>query len=94
VLSGALFYARGQAARGWRRRLWLAALAVVATVGVFCKESALVLVGVVVLYDGAVVLAAGEVSGLRDGTRVFLWRAWRGWAAVMPSLALFWGAHS
>jgi hypothetical protein len=51
VLSGLLFYLRSTDAVGWRRGAWLGALAAVTAVGVFSKESAVVLPGAIVLYE-------------------------------------------
>ncbi len=51
VLGGFLCYAKSTVARGWRRLLWLVALMVVTTLGVFCKESAIVVLPVMALYD-------------------------------------------
>jgi len=51
VLSGFLLYLRSTETTGWRRGVSLAALAAVTTVGVFSKESAVVLPAVIVLYE-------------------------------------------
>jgi tetratricopeptide (TPR) repeat protein len=52
VLSGLLLYRKIRgSAPGWRRAALLAALAAVTTVGVFSKESAVVLLGIVLLYE-------------------------------------------
>lgn len=51
VLSGAYAYLRAADSRGTARAGWLAAAVGAATLGVFSKESAVALVGIVVLYD-------------------------------------------
>jgi tetratricopeptide (TPR) repeat protein len=51
VLSGFLLYLKSTEATGWRRGALLAGLAAVTTVGVFSKESAVVLPAVIVLYE-------------------------------------------
>ncbi len=51
VLAGLLAYLKSTEAVGWRRLAWLAALMAAATIGVFSKESAVVLPGVVLLYE-------------------------------------------
>ena len=52
VLGGLLLYIRVGKVRGWRRRLpYLLGIAAIATVGVFSKESAVVVLGLAVLYD-------------------------------------------
>ena len=51
VLCGFLCYAKSTVSRGWRRMLWLLLMMFVATLGVFCKESAVVLLPLMALYD-------------------------------------------
>ena len=51
VLAGLLCYTRSVAATGWRQAAWLAAAASAGAVGIFSKESAIVVLAVVPLYD-------------------------------------------
>jgi protein O-mannosyl-transferase len=51
VLSGLLMYLKSAESEGWRRFAWLAGLAAVTTAGVFSKESAVVILGVIPLYE-------------------------------------------
>ncbi|MGA2213962.1 MAG: tetratricopeptide repeat protein [Bryobacteraceae bacterium] len=51
VLAGLLCYIRWSAATGRRRRWWLAALAASQTIGLFSKESALILPALLLVYD-------------------------------------------
>jgi len=51
VLSGFLMYLKSTEATGWARVVWLAALAIVTTIGVFSKESAVAILPVIVLYE-------------------------------------------
>jgi tetratricopeptide (TPR) repeat protein len=51
VLAGLLCHVRGAAAVGRRRVTWLAGLAAAQAVGLFSKESAAVLPGIMLLYD-------------------------------------------
>ena len=51
ILSGFLMYLKGAESAGWRRLARLAGLTAVTTVGVFSKESAVAIVGVMVLYE-------------------------------------------
>jgi hypothetical protein len=51
VLSGLLMYVKSTEATGTRRLLWLAMLAAATTLGVFAKESAVVIAGVIALYS-------------------------------------------
>jgi tetratricopeptide (TPR) repeat protein len=51
VLSGFLMYLQSTESAGWRRLAWLAGLMAVTTLGVFSKESGVVIVGVIALYE-------------------------------------------
>ncbi len=51
TLGGFLIYLRSHSSAGWRRGAWLLALATVTAAGVFSKESAVAVLGVVVLYE-------------------------------------------
>jgi tetratricopeptide (TPR) repeat protein len=51
VLAGLLCHVHGGAASGRRKLAWLAALALAATIGLFSKESAVVVLAAMVLYD-------------------------------------------
>ncbi len=51
VLAGWLCYVKAAATQGWRRLLWLAGLTAAAAIGIFSKESAAVLPGIMLLYD-------------------------------------------
>jgi len=54
VLGGLLMFVRSTEVRGIRRFLWLIGLAAMTTLGVFAKESAVVIVGVIALYAACV----------------------------------------
>ena len=51
VLSGFLIYLKSAEATGWARVAWLAGLAIVSTIGVFSKESAVAILPLIVLYE-------------------------------------------
>ena len=51
ILGGLLLYIRGTRAHGWRRVAWLTGMMLVNLAGVFCKESAVALIGVLLIYD-------------------------------------------
>ena len=51
VLSGFLMYLKSAEVTGWARAVWLAGLAIVTTIGVFSKESAVVILPIIVLYE-------------------------------------------
>ena len=51
VLAGLLCYARAASVAGWRKWAWLGALVVAQAIGLFSKESGIVLPGIMLLYD-------------------------------------------
>lgn len=51
VLSGLLLYLKSVESRGWSRALYLAALSIVSTIGVFSKESAVAILPLIILYE-------------------------------------------
>jgi hypothetical protein len=51
VLAGLLCHVQGGAASGWRKLAWLAGLALASAVGLFSKESAVVVLAAMVIYD-------------------------------------------
>jgi hypothetical protein len=51
VLAGLLCHVQGGAAFRWRKLAWLAGLALAAAIGLFSKESAVVLLAAMVIYD-------------------------------------------
>jgi protein O-mannosyl-transferase len=83
VLSGFLFYLNSTEARGKGRWMWLAALMAVTFIGVFSKESAVVILGVIVLYELVWWKERRNLSGLLLGC-----------AAIAPPLLAMWLARS
>ena len=65
VLGGLLLYARLEDLQGWRTRASVAGIFVVASAGVFSKENAAVLLGLMVLWD----LCRATPPGLPSGRR-------------------------
>ena len=51
VLGGLLLYAKSATVTGWRKVPWLGGMMLTTALGVFCKESAVVVVGAVAAYD-------------------------------------------
>ena len=91
VLGGVLLYA--QAARAPTpavRRLWLAAVAATAFLGLLSKESAVVLVGAIAVYDLVFELPAAEAMGWRERASLFLRTAGPRWLALVPPLLAVW----
>jgi len=82
VLGGLLLYARLDALEGWRARATLAGLFAAATAGVFSKENAAVLLGLMALWD-----LCRATPALPRGLRA------AAYAAVAASLALLWMAR-
>ena len=83
VLSGLLFYLKSMEATGARRWMWLAALMTVTFIGVFSKESAAVLLGVIVLYELVWWKERQNAKGLLLGC-----------AAIAPPLLAMWRQRS
>ena len=81
VLAGLLCYAKSVAACGRRKLAWLAALMLAATIGMFSKESAVVLLAAMAIYDFT--FGTGRA---RDRLPGYL-------ALALP-LALFWYVRS
>ena len=85
VLSGFLMYLKSTETTGSRSILWLAGLAAATTVGVFSKESAIVLPGVIVLYE-----FVGREEGGRPRMDAFP-KILRGClATLLPIAAMLW----
>lgn len=82
VLSGLLFYLKSTEAPGTHRWWWLAALMAVTFLGVFSKENAVVILGVIVLYELVWWPERRNVRGLSFGC-----------AALVPPLLLLWYAR-
>ncbi len=80
VLGGLLLFARLDALVGWRARAAIAGLFAIATAGVFSKENAAVLIGLMALWDLCRSTPATLPRRLRAAA----------YAAVAASLALLW----
>jgi tetratricopeptide (TPR) repeat protein len=105
VLAGLVCHAKSAAASGRRKLAWLLALMLAATIGMFSKESAVVLLAAMVIYDftlgagGVGVLSSvridnGRKSATRgsradEGVRPTLAQSLPGYVAVALPLALF-----
>ena len=77
VLAGLLCYIKSGAALGRRKLLWLAAMVAAQAVGIFSKENAVVLPGIIFLYD----LTWRERAASRERALAY--------AALVPPLAAF-----
>jgi tetratricopeptide (TPR) repeat protein len=78
VLAGVLCHLKAAAAPGWRKAPWLMALTIVVTIGMFSKESTIVVLAVMVIYD---VTFWNETPWLDRLP---------GYLALSPPLLLFW----
>jgi tetratricopeptide (TPR) repeat protein len=83
LLSGFWMYLKSAETQGWRRWAWLAGLMAVTTVGVFSKESAVTIVGVIALYE------LTWWKERKQGRALLL-----GCLAVLPALAAMWYVRS
>jgi tetratricopeptide (TPR) repeat protein len=77
VLAALLCHARGAAARGPRKAAWLGATAIAAAIGIFSKESGIVVLAVLPLYD----FTYGRLTPLRSRLA--------GYGALLPGVAAF-----
>ena len=78
VLGGFLIYLKATESKGWQRLAWLGGLLLTTTVGVFSKESAVTVIGVIALYELTWWRERGKIRDLIDSA-----------IAILPPLALF-----
>jgi len=78
ILAGTLCHLKAAAAPGWRKAPWLLALTIIITIGMFFKESTIVVLAVMVIYD---VTFWNETPWLERLP---------GYLALLPPLLLFW----
>jgi tetratricopeptide (TPR) repeat protein len=94
VLGAFLCYAKSTVSKGWQRMLWVLVMMVVTTLGVFCKESAVVVLPLMVLYDFTFRLRRRAtnwaVNLLANGWDFFL----KGYLWLMPVLVGLWYVRS
>ena len=83
VLGAFLAYLRASDANGWPRVGWLLVAAFATTVGVFSKESAVAILGIVVLYDVTFRWGSAPLSRLMSG-----------WLAIIVPLLFLWYQRS
>jgi tetratricopeptide (TPR) repeat protein len=87
VLGAFLCYAKSTVSRSWRRLVWLLGMLVVTTLGVFCKESAVVVLPLMVLYDFTFRVTHRvknwALNLLANGWSFFI----KGYIAVLPAVA-------
>jgi protein O-mannosyl-transferase len=89
VLSGTLFYLKSVDCQGYKRWLWLLLMAVSMALGVFSKENAVVLLGILPLYDWLYRVRSTPFS-LRGSLQDFFGYFCRGYLVLVPIvIALF-----
>lgn len=83
ILGGFLIYLHSKEVRGWRKLPWLVALFAVTTIGVFSKENAVTILGVIAVYELAWWKERGSVRDLAAGAvavllpiAAFLYQRW------------------
>jgi tetratricopeptide (TPR) repeat protein len=86
VLGAFLCYAKSTTITGSRKLPWLIAVAVITTIGVFCKESAVVVLGLMGLYDVTFRLRKLDPNWFVNLSKNF-WRfCITGYVAILPPL--------
>jgi tetratricopeptide (TPR) repeat protein len=87
IVGGFLCYAKSTTLEGWRKAPWLAALMVVTTIGEFCKESAVAVLGVMVLYDFTYRLQRRHPNWLISLAANFWQFTIKGYVVLLPAFA-------
>jgi hypothetical protein len=72
VLGGFLIYLKSTESNGWRKLAWLSGLLVTTTVGVFSKENAVIVIGVIALYELTWCRERGKIRDLAYGAMATL----------------------
>ena len=94
IVGGLLCYAKSTTMNGWRKVPWLAALMVVTTVGEFCKESAVVVLGVMALYDFTYRMQRRHPNWFANLIANFWEFTIKGYVAMIPPFAGLWYVRS
>jgi tetratricopeptide (TPR) repeat protein len=94
VLGSLLLYIRSTAALSQRRWLWLAAMMIVMTVGVFSKENAVAIPGLVILYDFTYRLRPHDSRPVHNVVKNFGHFALESYGTLVAPLLAMWYARS
>ena len=86
VLGAFLCYVKSTTCKGFGRAWWLTLAGIVTLLGVFCKESAIVVLGVAGLYDLTYRLKRRHPNWLANLALNFWNFAWTGYIAFLPAL--------
>lgn len=90
LLAGFLFYLKSTTVAGARKIPWLLALTVITTIGIFCKETAIVVLGVIGLYDITYRLEPKHPNWLLNLFLNFRDFFLKGYVALIPPLFALW----
>ncbi len=94
VLGGFLLYAKSATEQDMRKLPWLFGLMAVTALGLFCKESTVVLLGVMVLYDFTYRLQSRDSNWLANlGRNAWEFLCW-GYNFVLLPMAAWWWVRS
>jgi len=72
LLAGLLIYLKSTESQGWRRMAWLGGLLATSTIGIFSKESAVTIIGVIALYELTWWRGRGKIRDLIGGVMATL----------------------
>jgi len=86
VLTAFLCYVKSTTRQRWGRVWWLTLAGLITVVGVFCKESAIVVLGVVGLYDVTYRLQHRHPNWFVNLWKNFREFFWKGYVAFVPAL--------
>jgi protein O-mannosyl-transferase len=89
VLATILLYIRSSRVHGWRRAVWLIAMAAIVTMAVFSKENAVIVAALLPLYDLSFRTARRQANLLRDAFDHMAMYCFRGYVVLIPPLLLF-----
>ncbi|HUJ10772.1 MAG TPA: DUF1736 domain-containing protein [Verrucomicrobiae bacterium] len=94
IIGGFLCYAKSTTVEGWRKVPWLVALMLITTVGEFCKESAVAVLGLMALYDFLYRLQRKRPNWLANLVANFREFAIKGYVALAPPFVFLWIVRS
>jgi tetratricopeptide (TPR) repeat protein len=94
VVGGLLFYVKSTTCEGWRKIPWLAGLMILTGLGVFCKESAVVVAPVLMLYDFTFRLRKEHANWFVSLVKNYWGFFWKGYVALVPPLLILFYVRS
>lgn len=94
VLGGFLLYAKSTTVQGWRKLPWLAGLTLLTAFGVFCKEGAVAVLGVLVLYDFTYRIERRHPNWFVNLMIQYWGFFWKGYIALVPPFVAMWWVRS